>query len=484
MNARLIAALTLLIPCCLTGCGKQPEAEFVLSDSSQTLMREAREGFRVEGGEGEGGEVFGVRDYLNEFFGTPQELVAWQRLPVDYGALDGVVIDSGSKPGAAALKVKLEGAEPQNFDRPGLRQWTTADAVWTVREYDAETNEVTVDVRADDPATTPEIPDVEAAVAVAPGHNLKFGRKLYMTHCMHCHGVTGDGKGPTAEYLNPPPRDYRKGLFKFTSTNDTSKATHDDLARIVKRGIPGTYMPSFMLFTDAELHAVIEYVRWLAMRGEFEGKMSDILLVDYSNTPEARQNRKDAGVDEDELTEELRNYLASAGEFEGDGLREQLDEETDFMVQAWVDAEDPANAVYPESPRVPMTAESIAKGRELYLSKKLNCRNCHGDTGEGNGPQTRDYEKMANGEPFPEPGLHDDWGNPLQPRNLTRGIYRGGRRPLDLYRRIRAGIKGAKMPAFKSNVASDEEVWHVVNYVLSIPLGETGDEMLAESGAE
>ena len=38
---------------------------------------------------------------------------------------------------------------------------------------------------------------------------------LYRKHCAHCHGITGDGAGPTAGMLNPYPRDFRLGKFKF-----------------------------------------------------------------------------------------------------------------------------------------------------------------------------------------------------------------------------------------------------------------------------
>src|SRR5687768_12420679 len=38
---------------------------------------------------------------------------------------------------------------------------------------------------------------------------------LYRKHCVHCHGISGDGAGPTAGFLNPYPRDYRNGVFKF-----------------------------------------------------------------------------------------------------------------------------------------------------------------------------------------------------------------------------------------------------------------------------
>jgi hypothetical protein len=56
----------------------------------------------------------------------------------------------------------------------------------------------------------------------------------------------------------------------------------------------------------------------------------------------------------------------------------------------------------------------------------------------------------------------------IVPRNLRHGVYRGGRRPLDLYYRIYAGINGAPMPAAKGAV-SPEDIWHIVNYVRSLP---------------
>src|SRR5688572_21242231 len=36
--------------------------------------------------------------------------------------------------------------------------------------------------------------------------NLQHGREVYTRQCSGCHGTTGDGKGPAAVYLNPPPR--------------------------------------------------------------------------------------------------------------------------------------------------------------------------------------------------------------------------------------------------------------------------------------
>src|SRR5262249_25106475 len=36
------------------------------------------------------------------------------------------------------------------------------------------------------------------------------GYGVYRRNCLHCHGVSGAGDGPTAPFLYPTPRDYRK----------------------------------------------------------------------------------------------------------------------------------------------------------------------------------------------------------------------------------------------------------------------------------
>src|SRR5256885_676985 len=38
---------------------------------------------------------------------------------------------------------------------------------------------------------------------------LAEGSRLYRQECLHCHGLEGNGRGPTGYWVNPPPRDYR-----------------------------------------------------------------------------------------------------------------------------------------------------------------------------------------------------------------------------------------------------------------------------------
>src|SRR5262249_10118621 len=78
--------------------------------------------------------------------------------------------------------------------------------------------------------------------------HLAGGSELYRKPCMHCHGVPGDGRGPTGPWLHPHPRDYRQGVFKYKSSDsETKKPRFDDLRRTLQKGIDGTSMPAFGL---------------------------------------------------------------------------------------------------------------------------------------------------------------------------------------------------------------------------------------------
>jgi len=60
------------------------------------------------------------------------------------------------------------------------------------------------------------------------------------------------------------------GKFKFKSTAQRRPPTDDDLRQILKHGIAGTAMPAFKLLNDDELDALVDYVKYLSIRGNFE----------------------------------------------------------------------------------------------------------------------------------------------------------------------------------------------------------------------
>lgn len=96
------------------------------------------------------------------------------------------------------------------------------------------------------------------------------GREIYITRCSFCHGLIGDGNGPAADYLDPRPRDFTLGTFKFRTTESGELPTDNDLFRTVSRGLTGTAMQAFDNevikngLTENERWAVIAYIKTFA----------------------------------------------------------------------------------------------------------------------------------------------------------------------------------------------------------------------------
>jgi mono/diheme cytochrome c family protein len=299
------------------------------------------------------------------------------------------------------------------------------------------------------------------------GWRLKEGRNLFMRHCQHCHGVAGDGDGPTARFLSPRPRDYRQGIFKFKSTVYDAKPSRDDLLRILEAGIPGTYMPSFVLLGKEELFLIIDYVRWLSIRGNMEIRMAEELAALFATEQDIAQT---LGDDE---SKKRSDAVAEVMKSVKSDFPATVEDIASSLAEDWSGAELPESVVVPKVKRTPPTKESIARGRRFFLSqgKKAECAECHGESARGDGGNTEKFWPVPKSKPerkYEEAGLHDDWGHPQKPRDLTRGIYRGGRRPVDIYRRVHQGIRGTQMNGF-AKLLEPEEIWDIVNYVLSIP---------------
>jgi mono/diheme cytochrome c family protein len=154
----------------------------------------------------------------------------------------------------------------------------------------------------------------------------------------------------------------------------------------------------------------------------------------------------------------------------------------------------------------------------LFYGTRANCVKCHGPTGLGDGQQD-DYDIWSKAVKNFEDGnksleesivemqksLAELEGEELDvastelqakkrelelrrevaagllpprnaiPRNLRANLFRGGRRPLDLYRRVHQGIAGTPMPASGPAVPgaqgtlTEEEMWQIVEYVRSLP---------------
>jgi cytochrome c oxidase cbb3-type subunit 2 len=96
------------------------------------------------------------------------------------------------------------------------------------------------------------------------------GKEVYERRCIGCHGVKGDGNGPAAAFLNPRPRNFTVGAFKFRSTPSGSLPTDGDLYRTLTRGVRWTAMPTWHEIPEKDRIAVITYIKTFSSRWKEE----------------------------------------------------------------------------------------------------------------------------------------------------------------------------------------------------------------------
>jgi len=245
--------------------------------------------------------------------------------------------------------------------------------------------------------------------AIAPAHaSLSTptvdGAALYRRHCAYCHSERGDGAGPTAVALSPKPRNFGEAKFRLKTTT-SGTPTDEDLLETLRRGIPGSAMPSFADLSEEELRALIAHVRLLTRTGIYE---------------RVRHKAEDDGDD----------YLA--------GVSKRVDN---------LSRVGPVIDIPKEFPRP--TPASLENGKGLYMK---TCMACHGEKGHGDGAQVNT--------------MKNDDGWPTRPRDFTSGVFKGGAEPAKLYARIVVGMPGTPMPASPQLKPSD--VGDLINYLRSL----------------
>ena len=113
------------------------------------------------------------------------------------------------------------------------------------------------------------ITPTETKIAETP-ENVEKGRAIYFKRCSFCHGLLGDGNGPAADYIDPRPRDFTLGTFKFRTTQNGELPLDDDIFRTVSAGLKGTGMQAFdddiikNGLTEEERWQVIFYIKTFA----------------------------------------------------------------------------------------------------------------------------------------------------------------------------------------------------------------------------
>jgi len=298
---------------------------------------------------------------------------------------------------------------------------------------------------------------------------------IYVQQCVSCHGLSGQGRGNVAASQDPYPRDFRMGVFKFKSSPRSARPLKEDIEKTLRVGLSGSQMPIFNKLSDQEIKALVDYVVFLSIRGEFERR-----LIQLSATELEGERLYDPQAEKSALEGQLSNASDALTQI-ADRWVQSID-----AVEEFPRPDFPIVGSETQENRAELLA-SIEKGKALFASEVASCAKCHGANADGKGNQLPDYDDwtkdwtskvgllptdldallplMARGGMKPQP---------LKPRNILEGHFRGGRTPEDLYRRIRYGIPGSPMPA-AAVVQSreepgllEEDIWHLVNYVLSI----------------
>ena len=98
------------------------------------------------------------------------------------------------------------------------------------------------------------------------------------------------------------------------------------------------------------------------------------------------------------------------------------------------------------------TSEIIAKGKQVF--EEMKCWECHGREGKGDGPKSDT--------------LKDDFGDRIPPADFTKGIFKSGPRPEDIFRTFMTGLSGTPMPSFSDSFTSPDDAWALTFFVLGL----------------
>lgn len=119
---------------------------------------------------------------------------------------------------------------------------------------------------AEEPAPTVQAPTPAASVAppVSVDMSLPLPNGLkgnadkaavfFMQNCATCHGTSGDGEGPRAYFINPPPRN-------FLLTSSRQRLNRPTLFKAISNGIVGSEMPAWSkVLSEQEIADLAEFV--------------------------------------------------------------------------------------------------------------------------------------------------------------------------------------------------------------------------------
>jgi len=294
---------------------------------------------------------------------------------------------------------------------------------------------------------------------------LNAGKEAYMHYCRSCHGDKGDGRGPAALGLRPPPRDFTQGKFKFAAVESGSLPNDEDFRRIIKKGLHGTAMLEWDV-PEGELANIIQFIKTFSPKWQKEKPGTPIVPP-----PDPWTGQEQAAI---QRGKELYHVTTQcAGCHPNYATREDIAAMTmklkKFQVTSFRD--DMYGSILKESehrttlaPVDEPPATAHAKHKEEGHGAKAN-------------PAT-DEGHLAKPASKAEAKPNYYFMNILPP-DFTRQPLRSGTALEDLFRTIAAGVGGTAMPSWKATAAytdpntgekweADKDIWALAHYVKSL----------------
>ena len=106
-----------------------------------------------------------------------------------------------------------------------------------------------------------------AAPGTALAADVAAGKASFEANCASCHGPEGKGDGPVGAVLDPKPRDFSAGEFKYDTDGDGKPGTDADLTNIIKNGAAAyggnAMMAPLPHLGDEEIANIVAFVRSL-----------------------------------------------------------------------------------------------------------------------------------------------------------------------------------------------------------------------------
>ena len=242
---------------------------------------------------------------------------------------------------------------------------------------------------------------------VVPAEVLSKGEQAYLLYCRTCHGEKGDGKGPAALSLRPPPRDFTLGLFKFAAVPAGTLPRDEDFVRIVRFGLHGTAMLGWDGVPERNLQDIIQYIKTFSQRWKEEEPGEPI-----EPTPDPWAGKTAEGV--------------ARGKLVYHGLAQCLSCHPSYASKAFISG----------------------------ASKELT------------GNVATEFRKDMYGSDLKE----SDYGVKILPPDFTRTdlrSVRAGHEREDIYRIIASGVGGTAMPTWRGALP-EEDVWALTHFVESL----------------